>query len=182
MLINLKLLKALLVVEVYLMSKRLNAIFKQREQNIYNNSVKNFKDINVTLSVNNAFAMSACFAREQLTFISSFKKFPMMEYFVQDPYRWNILNYIIYFSAKKEPIYLGKLKKYIKKSDRHVENILKDCIANKTFIKLGVHDKVYNDAKIINIRPSEALIKEFYGHNILKYRKYMNIIKRFNFE
>tara|TARA_X000001382_G_scaffold114167_1_gene92334 strand:- start:4131 stop:4625 length:495 start_codon:yes stop_codon:yes gene_type:complete len=164
------------------MNKKTAALFKLREKNIYNNSKNNFKDINVTLSKKNAFAMSACFAREQLTFISSFRKFPLMEYFVQDPHRWNILNYIIYFSAKKEPIYLEKLKKYIKKSDRHVENILKDCLATGIFIVLDPHETVLNNKKIINIRPSEKLIKEFYGHNILKYRKYMNIIKRFKFE
>ena len=164
------------------MNKKTAALFKLREKNIYNNSKNNFKDINVTLSKKNAFAMSACFAREQLTFISSFRKFPLMEYFVQDPHRWNILNYIIYFSAKKEPIYLEKLKKYIKKSDRHVENILKDCLATGIFIVLDPHETVLNNKKIINIRPSEKLVKEFYGHNILKYRKYMNIIKRFKFE
>ena len=164
------------------MNKKTAALFKLREKNIYNNSRNNFKDINVTLSKKNAFAMSACFAREQLTFISSFRKFPLMEYFVQDPHRWNILNYIIYFSAKKEPIYLEKLKRYIKKSDRHVENILKDCLATGIFIVLDPHETVLNNKKIINIRPSEKLVKEFYGHNILKYRKYMNIIKRFKFE
>ena len=164
------------------MIKSKKDIFKQRSKNIINNSKKNFEQINCILSLENAFSLSACFAREQLTFINSFKKFPLMEYFVQDPYRWNILNYIIYFSAKKEPIYLEKLKKYIKKSDRHVENILKDCLANKSFIKLGPHDKVLKDKKIINIRPSEKLMKEFYGHNILKYKKYISIIKRFSFE
>ena len=164
------------------MIKKRSKVFRQREENIINNSKTNFAQLDCILSLENAFSLSASFAREQLTFIKSFKNFPMMEYFVQDPYRWNILNYIIYFSAKKEPIYLGKLKKYIKKSDRHVENILKDCLANKTFIKLGVHDKVFNDTKIINIRPSEQLIKEFYGHNILRYRKYIKLIKKYGFK
>ena len=164
------------------MNKKLNDIHKLREKNIYKNSKRNFLDINVTLSPKNAFTMSACFAREQLTFINSFRKFPIMEYFVQDPHRWNILNYIIYFSAKKEPIYLEKLKRYIKKSDRHVENILKDCLATGVFIVLDPYKKELNNKKIINLRPSEKLIKEFYGHNILRYKKYIQIIKRFKFE
>ena len=164
------------------MNDRQKQIFEKRGNNIVNNSKKNFEEINCILSLENAFSLSTSFAREQLTFINSFKKFPLMEYFVQDPFRWNILNYIIYFSAKKQPIYLEKLKKYIKKSDRHVENILKDCLANKSFIILGPQDKVLKDKKIINIRPSEKLIKEFYGHNILKYKKYISIIKRFGFK
>ena len=164
------------------MIKSKKEIFEKRAANIINNSKKNFEEINCILSLENAFSLSTSFAREQLTFINSFKKFPLMEYFVQDPYRWNILNYIIYFSAKKQPIYLEKLKKYIKKSDRHVENILKDCLANKSFIVLDPQDKVLKNKKIINIRPSEQLIKEFYGHNILKYKKYIAIINRFGFK
>jgi len=164
------------------MIKSKKEIFQKRAANIIKNSKKNFEEINCILSLENAFSLSTSFAREQLTFINSFKKFPLMEYFVQDPFRWNILNYIIYFSAKKQPIYLEKLKKYIKKSDRHVENILKDCLANKSFIVLGPQDKVLKNKKIINIRPSEQLIKEFYGHNILKYKKYIKIIKRFGFK
>ena len=164
------------------MNQKTKNIFNERTNRVIENSQDNFKKINVLLSLENAFSLSATFAREQLTFIKSFKKFPIMKYFVQDPYRWNILNYIIYFSAKKEPIYLEKLKKYIKKSDRHVEKVLKDCLNNKSFIVLDPHDKVLNNKKIINIRPSEQLIKEFYGHNILKYKKYIAIINRFGFK
>ena len=36
--------------------------------------------------------------------------------------------------------------------------------------------------KIINIRPSEKLMKEFYGHNIEKYEKNIKLIKRFGFK
>ena len=164
------------------MNNRQKRIFKTRANNILNNSKANFKQINVDLDVPTAFKLSAAFARNELTFISSFKQFPLMKYFVQDPFRWNVLNYIIYFSAKKEPIYLQKLKRYIRKSDRHVEKILKDCLKTGAFIVLDPHDKILKDKKIISIRPSETLIKEFYGHNILKYRKYINIIKRFNFK
>lgn len=159
-----------------------NNCFNERAERIIKNSQDNFREINVLLSLDNAFNLSASFAREQLTFIKSFKKFPIMKYFVQDPYRWNILNYIIYFSAKKQPIYLEKLKRYIYKSDRHVDKVLKDCLANGSFIVLDPHDKVLKNKKIVSIRPSEELIKEFYAHNILKYRKYINIIKRFNFK
>ena len=109
------------------MNQRQKQIFKTRANNIIGNSKEDFKKINVNLELQSAFALSATFARNELTFINSFKKFPLMNYFVQDPYRWNILNYIIYFSAKKEP-------------------------------------------------------KEFYSHNILKYKKFINIIKRFNFK
>ena len=130
------------------MNQRQKQIFKKRAANIINNSKKNFKEINCILSLENAFSLSTSFAREQLTFINSFKKFPLMKYFVQDPYRWNILNYIIYFSAKKEPIYLEKLKSYIHKSDRHVEKILKDCLANGSFIVLDPQDKVLKNKKI----------------------------------
>tara|TARA_R110002020_G_scaffold205039_1_gene409484 strand:- start:231 stop:725 length:495 start_codon:yes stop_codon:yes gene_type:complete len=163
-------------------NQRQKQIFKTRANNIIGNSKEDFKKINVNLELQKAFALSATFARNELTFINSFKKFPLMKYFVQDPYRWNILNYIIYFSAKKEPIYLEKLKSYIQKSDRHVEKILKDCLANGSFIVLDPQDKVLKDKKIVSIRPSEKLMKEFYGHNILKYRKFINIIKRFNFK
>ena len=164
------------------MNNRQKQIFKTRSDNIINNSKDDFKKINTNLVMNNAFELSASFARNELTFINSFKNFPLMKYFVQDPYRWNILNYIIYFSAKKEPIYLEKLKRYIHKSDRHVEKVLKDCLANGSFIILDPHDKVLKNKKIVSIRPSEKLMKEFYGHNILKYKKYINIIKRFNFK
>ena len=164
------------------MIKSKKEIFQKRAANIIKNSKKNFEEINCILSLENAFSLSTSFAREQLTFINSFKKFPLMKYFVQDPYRWNILNYIIYFSAKKEPIYLEKLKSYINKSNRHVEKILKDCLANGSFIVLDPQDKVLKNKKIINIRPSEKLMKEFYGHNILKYRKYIAIINRFGFK
>lgn len=157
-------------------------IFDERTDRIIKNSHNNFKKINVLLSLNNAFSLSTTFAREQLTFINSFKNFPLMKYFVQDPHRWNILNYIIYFSAKKQPIYLEKLKKYIKKSDRHVEKVLKDCLNNKSFIVLDPHGNVLKNKKIINIRPSEELIKEFYGHNVLRFKKYISIIKRFDFK
>jgi len=159
-----------------------NNIFSERAKRIINNSRDDFQKINVLLSLDNAFNLSISFAREQLTFIRSFKKFPIMKYFVQDPYRWNILNYIIYFSAKKQPIYLEKLKKYIKKSDRHVEKVLKDCLNNKSFIVLDPHDKVLQNKKIVNIRPSEELIKEFYAHNILRYKNFIRVIKKFNFK
>ena len=164
------------------MNKKTKNIFNERTNRVIENSQDNFKKINVLLSLENAFSLSATFAREQLTFIKSFKKFPIMKYFVQDPYRWNILNYIIYFSAKKQPIYLEKLKKYIKKSDRHVEKVLKDCLNNKSFIVLNPHDKVLKNKKILNIRPSEQLIKEFYAHNITRFQKYITIIKRFDFK
>jgi len=157
-------------------------IFAKRGNNIVNNSKEDFKKINFNLQLESAFSLSAAFARNELTFISSFKRFPLMKYFVQDPHRWNVLNYVIYFSSKKEPIYLEKLKRYIRKSDRHVEKILKDCLANGSFIVLDPHDKILKDKKIISIRPSEELIKEFYGHNILKYRKFLKIIQRFNFK
>jgi ribosomal protein L22 len=157
-------------------------IFEKRALNIIKNSKEDFKTISVDLELHRAFSLSAAFARNQLTFINSFKKFSLLKYFVQDPYRWNILNYIIYFSAKKEPIYLEKLKRYIHKSDRHVEKVLKDCLANGSFIILDPHDKVLKNKKIVSIRPSEKLMKEFFGHNILKYRKFINIIKRFNFK
>lgn len=164
------------------MNNRQKQIFEKRANNIINNSKQDFKELNFNLELQQAFSLSASFARDQLTFINSFKKFPLMKYFVQDPYRWNILNYIVYFSAKKEPIYLEKLKRYIHKSNRHVEKILKDCLANGSFIILDPHDKVLKNKKIVSIRPSEKLMKEFYGHNILKYKKYIKIIKRFNFK
>jgi len=161
---------------------RQKQIFEQRADNIINGSKQDFKKLKYNLKLQHAFSLSASFARDQLTFINSFKNFPLMKYFVQDPYRWNILNYIIYFSAKKEPIYLEKLKRYIHKSDRHVEKVLKDCLANGSFIILDPQDKVLKNKKIVSIRPSEKLMKEFFGHNILKYKKYINIIKRFNFK
>ena len=164
------------------MNDRQKQIFEKRGNNIVNNSKVNFKEINVNLDLPQAFRISAAFARNQLTFINSFKQFPLMQYFIRDPFRWNVLNYIIYFSAKKEPIYLEKLKSYINKSNRHVEKILKDCLANGSFIVLDPHDKVLKNKKIVSIRPSEKLMKEFYSHNILKYKKFINIIKRFNFK
>tara|TARA_R100000742_G_C4276832_1_gene98196 strand:+ start:1654 stop:2154 length:501 start_codon:yes stop_codon:yes gene_type:complete len=163
-----------------LSEKQIN-IFKKRANNIINNSKRDFKKLNYNLKLETAFGLSASFARNNLTFINSFKKFPLLSYFVQDPYRWNILNYIIYFSAKKEVIYLEKLKRYIKKSDRHIEKILNDCFKNKSFIVLDPQDKELNNKKIINIRPSEKLMKEFYSHNIEKYKKNIKLIKRFKF-
>ena len=164
------------------MNDRQKQIFKKRANNILSNSKEDFKEIDCILSLENAFNLSRCFATEQLRFIKSFNKFPLMKYFVQDPYRWNILNYIIYFSAKKQPIYLERLKKYIQKSDRHVDKVLKDCLANRSFIILDPHDKVLKNKKIISIRPSEELMKQFYGHNIERYKKYITIINRFGFK
>ena len=157
-------------------------IFERRANNVVNNSRENFQEIGVDLDLQKSFELATNFARTQLTFINSFKQFPLMKYFIQDPFRWNILNYIIYFSSKKEPIYLERLKKYIRKSDRHVEKILKDCLANGSFVVLDPHNTVLLNRKIVSIRPSERLIKEFYGHNILIYKKFMKIIERFNFK
>ena len=56
------------------MNQKTKNIFDERSNRIIKNSQNDFKRINVLLSLENAFSLSTTFAREQLTFIKSFKK------------------------------------------------------------------------------------------------------------
>ena len=157
-------------------------VFNKRAKNILNNSRKDFKDVGVDLTIEKAFAMSLDFSRTQLTFVKHAKTHPCIWYFLQDTARWNMLNYIIYFSAKKQVIYKEKLKKLIRASTKKTEKLIDDAINGGYFIYLDPHHKVLKNKKILNIRPSEELMKCFYKFNIDRFSRDMKIIKKHRFK
>jgi protoheme ferro-lyase len=79
-----------------------------------------------------------------------------------------ILNYVIYSSASGETIYKEKLAKKVNASHKTVQKIIKDLIAEGSFIEMAAHSITEKDKdyRIINIRPSIDVSVAYIDYNI----------------
>ena len=79
-----------------------------------------------------------------------------------------ILNYVVYCSAAGETIYKEKLAKKVNASHKTVQKIIKDLIADGSFIEMAAHSVTEKDKdyRIINIRPSVDVSVAYIDYNI----------------
>jgi len=105
-------------------------------------------------SVNRILEMSQALSIANIKKDHNANNDPILKYFWRNTDRWNLLNYVNYYSAAGKIIYKEALSKFIGVSHKTLSKYINEALEGDYFIIMNPHSESVKDNRIINIRPS----------------------------